>query len=109
MPYTFSLVNRNSLYKFGSVDIWDVLHNVEAGIKYWLYCREFLKYKLERTPTVAEIAMGYNGGAERVAYVLKYKGSPRYLCDETKTHGRKVQWYYDKIKTMDLKKFMFSK
>jgi hypothetical protein len=109
MRYTFNIINRQALFKYGDVDIFDVYHNTEAGVMYWLHSREYLKYVLKRSPTVAEIAMAYNAGANRAAWAIKTGTPKKYLPPETVRHGKKVNFYYKKILKEDFKKFMYGR
>lgn len=96
MNPTFQHMNY-CLGKFGTYDIKNVYHNTQAGIKYWIMCRNYLREKLNREPTIREIAIGYNCGYELAALSLKQKNSDWYLPGESKYHGNKVEFFYNNI------------
>jgi hypothetical protein len=95
MQETFDSMNRSALFKFGFVSIYNVANNVEASIIYYLKCRESLKFRLKREPTLAEISAAYNGGLTRALRVFGKKLNTKYyLPAETQEYMLKADFFY---------------
>jgi soluble lytic murein transglycosylase-like protein len=99
MPETAKEMNVKVLFKYGSVNMYNVENNTEACICYYLKCREDLKFNLRREPTFKEIAAAYNGGLTRARRVFTKKLNIKYfLPKETQDYMEKAQFFYDNYK-----------
>ena len=108
MDRTWQLIDYWAFADFRRHNRFDVYFNTRNGLHYWLICRNLLEKELNREAKIKEIAMAYNCGTRRVIQAIK-KNNLNLLPAETIKHGKKVQWYYDKIKNNDLKNFEWYK
>lgn len=67
-------------YQGAPEGLYDPATNIYWGMRYIAHCRDYLRDKLRREPTVDELASAYNGGPGRVPsgwrsvdYVAKWK------------------------------------
>jgi hypothetical protein len=91
---TYKWINEYKLDKFGNQDIWNVFHNSEAAIRYQVFNRQLMKWKLGRKPTPMELAWAYHAGAQAAIDAIVTGKPTKYLAPDTVAHGHKVMYYY---------------